>query len=112
MIASLTLCLFLQGVSCQEAPNPALQTEQFNTFQIFRQNFCSLWTGVENGTVPLSDALNGAEIRPLFRPSDEYFRLTDDGTIDEIYPGLVPVLLDEFCRRAGCTWRDSFAGKI
>jgi hypothetical protein len=33
----------------------------------------------------------------------------ETGAINKVYPGIMPVLRDELCARAGCTWRDSFA---
>eukprot|EP00548_Thalassiothrix_antarctica_P010333 CAMPEP_0194161974 /NCGR_PEP_ID=MMETSP0152-20130528/79244_1 /TAXON_ID=1049557 /ORGANISM="Thalassiothrix antarctica, Strain L6-D1" /LENGTH=521 /DNA_ID=CAMNT_0038871833 /DNA_START=396 /DNA_END=1961 /DNA_ORIENTATION=+ len=39
---------------------------------------------------------------------NNFFNLNDDESINEDYPGLAGVLMDELARRANFTWRDSF----
>jgi hypothetical protein len=91
----------------QEAPNKIYQTNQFNTSQEFRQDFCERYRSVADGELELSSALKGVAIRSVLVLSE--FNNIVDGKIDEDYPGLECVLLDELCKRAGCTWRDTYA---
>lgn len=93
--------------NAQEAPNADLSTPIFNTTQVFRQDLCERYLQVESGEIDLADALSGLPISTIFESTDDNFVMTD-GVIDETYPGLVSRLLDDICKRAGCTWRDSY----
>jgi hypothetical protein len=97
----------IAGTRGQESPNELYQMDMFNTSQIFRQDFCSIHGKVDRGELLMQEGLRGVAIRPMIR-INQYFNFID-GKIDEDYPGIIAVLLDEICRRAGCTWRDTYA---
>jgi hypothetical protein len=97
----------IAGTRGQESPNELYQTDMFNTSQIFRQDFCAVHGKVDRDELPINAALEGVAIRAVVQEGS-FFNMKD-GKIDEDYPGLVAVLLDEICRRAGCTWRDTYA---
>lgn len=96
-------------IGAQETENLSISAEMFDSSANFRQDLCERYLEVDSGTIELANALQGIEIRTIFEGSDSNFVLTEDGTIDESYPGLVARLLDEICARAGCTWRNSFS---
>lgn len=74
-----------------------------------RQNVCQRQTAYANGETTLADALEGMKLRAVLGET-QYFRLNrETGALDEDYPGLQPIILDELARRAKFTWRDSYA---
>lgn len=119
----LLLLLFNSG-HAQQAPNASLQVPLFYDFAdaennddgtTFRHNFCDLsnqvliWKNLTldqalQGVALHPAVLNGDFVRFVEAPSDN-----DSVVLDPDFPGLVPRLLDEICRRAGCTWRDTYA---
>jgi hypothetical protein len=103
----LAALLSLVYVAGQEGPNPLYETNMFNTSQNFRQDFCEVYKSVARGDILLANALQDIDLRALVIQG-QFFRF-DDGTINEDYPGLEGVLMDEICHRAGCTWRGSYA---
>ena len=111
MMKTLFLALTLPSllVVSQELPNPSFAVQQFDDTANFRQSFCDEYELVNKGALLLPLALNNTAIRPVLVVG-EYFHLDEEtGAINAEYPGLVAVLLDEFCSRAKCTWRDSYA---
>jgi hypothetical protein len=110
LILPIAFSILVAAVVCvrgQEAPNELFVTNMFNTSQTFRQDYCKIHKRVDRNELAVNQSLQGVAIRSAISISD-FFTLKD-GKLDEDYPGLVAVLLDELCRRAGCTWRDSFA---
>eukprot|EP00977_Amphora_coffeiformis_P001030 scaffold220_cov169-Amphora_coffeaeformis.AAC.10 len=123
---------WLCGIAvAQDAPNEALQIPLFsfpasgsfrsNRDGTFRNDFCHLSDQVivyQNLT--LDKALQGVDLHVALMqgefvnwqierndPNDPT-RITRR-VLDPDFPGLVPRLLDELCKRAGCTWRNSYA---
>jgi len=93
----------------QEQPNKMYQTNQFNTTVSFRQNICGIQERYDTGEIPnLENALKGTELRTV-NVISQYFRLGETGALDEEYPGLVAVLLDELARLGEFTWRNTYA---
>lgn len=89
---------------------PSLLAEPYTYDQIYRQDVCDLHDKYYSNQITLRDALNGFELHPLLNVESEiYFNLNEDGSIDEIAPGIVAEILDELAERAGFTWRNSFA---
>jgi len=74
----------------------------------YRQDICHRYDQVRRGEIPLRDALIGLPLRPLMRVN-KFFRYTDEEGIHPLDPGLMAVMMDELARRAGFTWRESFA---
>jgi hypothetical protein len=104
----LSLCLAKTAMG-QETPNDSLQINQFNTSISFRHDFCDRYIAVAEGRIALEDSIQGLSLTTTVKLG-EYLRLDEDtGAIPSGYPGLMAVLMDEFCHRAGCTWRDTFA---
>jgi hypothetical protein len=94
----------LSRIFAQETP--AYETPAFDTNQTFRQNVCERQEMLHNGTVKLRDALAGLALRP--RVGGDIRRDPETGAIQEDYPGIVGVILDELARRAAFTWRNSY----
>mmetsp|Transcript_11143 Transcript_11143/g.17208 ORF Transcript_11143/g.17208 Transcript_11143/m.17208 type:complete len:163 (+) Transcript_11143:24-512(+) len=95
--------------AAQESPNPQFETEIFDTSQVFRQDVCDRVSLVHNGTLDFKNALQNVEIRPLLLVDDSFISLDDGNTINEESPSIAIEIMDEACRLAGCTWRNSFA---
>eukprot|EP00588_Corethron_pennatum_P029704 CAMPEP_0194313844 /NCGR_PEP_ID=MMETSP0171-20130528/10691_1 /TAXON_ID=218684 /ORGANISM="Corethron pennatum, Strain L29A3" /LENGTH=567 /DNA_ID=CAMNT_0039068977 /DNA_START=114 /DNA_END=1817 /DNA_ORIENTATION=- len=108
----LTLVLLLSlpfNYDAQELPNKTYQTNQFNTTVTFRQNVCGIQERYNRGEITnLENALKGTELRTVNAIS-QYFRLDETGALDEEYPGLTAVLLDELARLGEFAWRDTYA---
>jgi len=94
----------------QERPNAAYQTNQFNTSAIFRQDVCERQRQYDSGEIThLEEALKGLELRTVSIISP-YFKLNNEtGALDEEYPRLTAVLLDELARLGQFTWRNTYA---
>ena len=93
----------------QDFPHALYQTSQFNSTADFRQSLCGRQHLYNQGEISnLENVLEGLELRPILR-LNQYFRLDAEGKIDEEYPGLAAILLDEIARRGKFTWRNSFA---
>mmetsp|Transcript_9718 Transcript_9718/g.14976 ORF Transcript_9718/g.14976 Transcript_9718/m.14976 type:complete len:591 (-) Transcript_9718:22-1794(-) len=93
----------------QEGPNPLFQAEFFDdSQQVFRQDICDRVSLVNNGTLAFKDALQNISIRAFVLNDGTYVKMNDQHIIDEEYPGIAIEIMDEACRLAGCTWRDSF----
>lgn len=78
------------------------------TRDIPRQDLCGRYIDVLEGRRTMRDSLRGLELRPILRVG-KFFRYSDQFGIDENDPGIMALLLDEIGRRAGFTWRQSFA---
>lgn len=86
----------------------AVKNKDFtNQTNNFRQDLCTRYALVQNGTIQLRDALQGLSLRPLMRVS-KFFPYTPEGGIDPLDPGLLALMMDELGRRAGFSWRNSF----
>jgi len=75
----------------------------------FRQDLCDRNNAFQNKTIELRDALRGLELRVGVREGPYFILDERDKGIDATYPGIAAVILDELGRRAGFTWRNSFA---
>ena len=73
-----------------------------------RQDLCERYRRVQAGDLQLRHALQGLELRP-FVYVDAFFRYTPAAGIDPDNPGMLALMMDELGRRAGFTWRHSFA---
>lgn len=92
----------------QEKPSILIPAFSTNTSLVARQNVCDRFYAYDRGQVKLESALSGLQLRPALAAGD-FFRLDETtGGIDEYYPGMIAVILDELASRAGFTWRDSF----
>lgn len=103
----------LQEVSSDESRpllhgNPDLYQELFDSSAVHRQNFCPEQEKYQNRTLELNLALKGRHLNIALGPDETYLNLNDDGSLNEDYPGLMAVLLDEVARRGEFTWRDSY----
>ena len=92
-----------------EFENTDLSLDLFNTTVTYRQNFCDEQERYQNGELEINLALEGRHLNVALGPNPTFFKRNLDGSINQEYPGLVPVLLDEVARRGKFTWRDSFA---
>jgi hypothetical protein len=102
-----SLCFAKTAVG-QQSPNATLQIYHFNMSISFRQHFCDCYTDVAEGHITLEDSIQGINLATCV-VLGEYFQLNEDtGAIPSGYPGLMVVLMDEFCAQASCMWRDSF----
>ena len=109
ILVGFSVLLMLDIVNGQEYPNPELQTTQFDTTKSFRQYVCDRQTQYDEGSIEfLADSLEGLEIRAILDENSPYFRLDSEGKIDEDYPGLIVVLMDEIARLGKFTWRNSY----
>jgi hypothetical protein len=94
--------------------SPSIFVNKFDTTQSYRTNVCDRQQLVSNGTIAFPDALRGLNLTVVITDyqtgtvDDAFFSLKD-GKIQVIYPGLLAVILDEVARRAGFSWRNSFA---
>jgi Ligand-gated ion channel len=104
--------LFLLSVSSQESPS--IFVDKFDTSKLYRTNVCDRQKQIWNGSLEIKDALRGLNLTVLMTDThygneeDEFFSLKD-GKIQQPYPGLSAVILDEVAQRAGFQWRNSFA---
>ena len=71
-----------------------------------RQNVYERSHTVTSKDIPLRDALRGLKLRAWIF-SGEYLKLVPM-VLNEEYPGLLAILLDELAVRAGFTWRNSY----
>mmetsp|Transcript_2701 Transcript_2701/g.5688 ORF Transcript_2701/g.5688 Transcript_2701/m.5688 type:complete len:733 (-) Transcript_2701:1666-3864(-) len=86
----------------------ASSTSSSSSLISYRQDVCDRYEQVRLGNIPLRDALQGLQLRPLMRVN-KFFRYTDENGIDPLDPGLMSVMMDELARRAGFTWRETFS---
>jgi hypothetical protein len=107
LVRVLQLVARVTPVGAQERPSARYQTDQFNESVSFRQNVCDLQDKYDRRETTLETALEGLELHTVHAIS-QYFQLKD-GAIDEEYPGLTAVILDELASRAKFTWRNSYA---
>lgn len=117
--------------------SPSLFVDKFDTSRSYRTNVCDRQRDVWDGTRDLPTALQGLDLTVVLTnyrvpDSDKYFTLvprnpllneasisknsnttttttSDPGIIHPQDPGLFAVILDEVARRAGFSWRNSFA---
>ena len=109
LLTIVTILIRIPVTAAQEYPNPLFETNQFNTTAKFRQNVCERQRLYDSGEIKSLDlALEGLEIRVNMR-LNAYFELDEEGKINEDYPGLTAVLLDEVAKRGKFTWRDSYS---
>lgn len=99
----------------QEIPMLVIDGQNYETVTAqvttpLRQDLCDRYRQVHNGTLELKNAIRDLPIVPIINAGvDQFFRLNaGTGAIDADFPGVLGLLADEFCRRAGCTWRNSF----
>lgn len=105
--------LFLSTIA-QESP--ALHFTAIGENVTFRNEVCDRQTKFQNlqagqvddDILKLEDALSGLQISVLLRNGGRYFKLTENGTINETNPGFIPQILDEVAKRGNFTWRDSY----
>jgi hypothetical protein len=117
------------GVMAQEAPNPRLSVEPLAAVTSFRQDFCTRISVNDdasmmmmNDDIDIGGLLKGVALHAAIglgefikfddvheQPPGETNNAGVSRTVlNADYPGLVARLLDELCRRAGCTWRNSY----
>jgi hypothetical protein len=119
--------LLVERSDAQEAPNPLYQIPAFSTppattnhnnRSTFRNDVCHL-AARRGEDLELPEILRGVELHPLlmlgeFTNMDYEYDSNNNNTVINVtlnkdYPGLVPLLMDELCERAGCTWRNTYA---
>jgi hypothetical protein len=116
---SMLLRIVVLGVIC--APlvvfaqqRPSLFVDKYNASISYRTNVCDRQRLLWNGSATLADALRGLDLNVMLTDyqfgtvEDKFFSL-EDGKINQNYPGLHAIILDEVALRAGFRWRDSFA---
>jgi hypothetical protein len=113
-----------------EAPNARLQRAPFSmhTPSSFRQDFCNItWHNSKNFS-NIGSLLQGVELNSIILMGEfiKFATAEDDEKDKDIfnydndemktlrlndanYPGLVARIMDEVCRRAGCTWRNTYS---
>ena len=106
------------GYSCscfvQAQERPTLFANKFDYSQSFRTNVCERQRLLWNNSIELPSALNGLNLTVVitnYEAKDEvnYFTLDANGRIPFENCGLYCVIMDEVARRAGFSWRNSFA---
>ena len=116
-LLSLTLWCncFFGTATAQQSPSLGDKNSIITKFQDdidFRSNVCHREKLFFHNEIGLSDALRGLNLTVVmhnYEFENSFFSLTADGKLDTEDPGLFPTILDELSRRAGFTWRDSFA---
>jgi hypothetical protein len=104
---------FLFGLSAgQELP--AFNASKFDPSANFRSDLCERQRQLFVGNITLARALEGLDLSvslPIFRdPVEKYlFTLDKNGAIEQSFPLLFAIILDELADRAGFRWRNSFA---
>lgn len=91
-------------------PNSSLLVEEYNSDVSNRQNFCQENSDVQSDTIELRDALVGRTLNVgivLENPFVNYVNGTEGITLET--PGVMIEIWDELAKRAGFSWRDSFA---
>jgi hypothetical protein len=107
------VCSLWNMVDAQE--RPSLQAAKFSSSQGFRTNVCDRQFEVTMGNRSLRDGLIDMKLTVAITnyqvPSeDQLFSLDKTtGGIKKDDPGLFVVLMDELARRAGFSWRESYA---
>jgi len=105
---ALLVALLLQLAVAQQAP--FYNTRKFDRSVNNRHDFCQQHLLLFNNSIAVKDALRGLELSVVFGSSNRYnFALDARGRlIEDGYPGLYVVLMDELAERAGFSWRNSF----
>ena len=91
-------------------PNSSLLVEEYDSSVSNRQNFCQENSDVQSDTIDLRDALVGRTLNVgivLENPFVNYVNGTEGITLET--PGVMIEIWDELAKRAGFSWRDSFA---
>jgi hypothetical protein len=122
-------------VMAQEAPNPRLQIPPFAETPSFRQDFCNITRHKNNNsnyTSNIGSLLQGVALNSIILMGEfikfenngetnsaaaDIFNYNNDQMLNRLtlpqqsnaYPGLVARIMDEVCRRAGCTWRNTYS---
>jgi Ligand-gated ion channel len=105
--------LFLLSIVVHAQQSPSIFVDKFDVTKSYRTNVCDRQRQVWNGSLPFPDALRGLNLSVVLTDyqygtaEDEYFSLLN-GTIREVYPGLLAIIMDEVATRAGFSWRNSF----
>jgi Ligand-gated ion channel len=105
--------LFLLSIVVHGQKSPSIFVDKFDVTKSYRTNVCDRQRQVWNGLLPFPDALRGLNLSVVLTDyqygtaEDEYFSLLN-GTIREVYPGLLAIIMDEVATRAGFSWRNSF----
>jgi len=95
-------------MSTKAQEKPSLNSEPY-TDVMHRQDVCGLHDNYYGGSKELRSALNGLKLHALVgNYNDVYFKLDENGAIDEQAPGFTAEILDALAERAGFTWRNSF----
>lgn len=112
----LLLLLWVSVTSGQETP--FVSVNKFDRSTSYRTNVCDRQRLLWNNSLELPDALQGLDLTVAITdynfgtPEDAFFSLDNERRIRHYqsdYPGIFCVVLDEVARRAGFTWRNSFA---
>ena len=91
-------------------PNSSLLVEEYDSSVSNRQNFCQENSDVQSGAIELRDALVGRTLNVgivLENAFVNYVNETEGINGDD--PGVMIEIWDELAKRAGFSWRDSFA---
>ena len=88
--------------------NATLWLDLFEETTEHRQDFCGEQERYQNGDLEINLVLEGKHLNVALGPDSTFVKRNPDGSLNENYPGLMPVLMDEVARRGKFTWRDSF----
>ena len=107
------LLVVAAAARAQEAPFVEVTKFQDYTPSL-RTNICGRQNLMSEGKLALRDALQGLNLTVAMTNykianEDKFFSLSLEGMIKETDPGLFVVMMDEVARRAGFSWRNSFA---
>jgi hypothetical protein len=110
------LCLSLTLLApLARAQKPTWNDATFDTSIDRRNDWCEIMGKVYNGTVALRDALRGKKLsismpNPATYSPAGFVNVDAEGSILQGKEGgFIVEILDELARRAGCTWRESYA---
>jgi hypothetical protein len=113
-VALLCLCLTLLAPLAR-AQKPTWNDVTFDTSLDRRNDWCESMRKVYNGTLAIRDALRGKKLsismpNPATYTPAGFVNADAEGSIPEgTEGGFVVEILDELARRAGFTWRESYA---
>ena len=101
-------------VSCVQAQqSPFTTVPKFDTSVSYRTDLCPRQRQIWDGTLAFPDGLRGLNLTVAIadRPSgkEKFLFSLENGKIPEKDPGYFAIVLDEVARRAGFSWRDTFA---
>ena len=91
-------------------PNSSLLVEEYDSSVSYRQNFCQENSDVQSETIELRDALSGRTLNVGIVLGNAFVNFVNDTEgIDGNDPGVMIEIWDELAKRAGFSWKDSFA---